>query len=355
MRAKATRERVIQRLYEMALARANDAVKLAYCQEPTEDEIRRLDLGAVAEFRRSNLGSVEIRFIDRVEGIAGAGRYAGGRGLRGGGVFPRDGAGGGGSVKEMIPLSLRQRKAFVWWARREYEDYAAIICDGAIRSGKTLAMGMGFFFWAMACFSDRQFALCGRSVGALRRNLLETVLPQLRRLGFACEEKRSEKLLIVRRRGRENRFYLFGGANEASAALIQGMTLAGVLFDEAALMPRSFVEQASARCSVEGSRLWFSCNPDGPNHWFYREWVCRAEEKRALYLHFTMADNPSLSARVRARYESMYSGIFYRRFVLGEWTAAEGRIYDFYAPGSTRRKRPRSRGRDCVFPWTTGR
>ena len=203
-------------------------------------------------------------------------------------------------MKEMIPLSLRQRKAFVWWARREYEDYAAIICDGAIRSGKTLAMGMGFFFWAMACFSDRQFALCGRSVGALRRNLLETVLPQLRRLGFACEEKRSEKLLIVRRRGRENRFYLFGGANEASAALIQGMTLAGVLFDEAALMPRSFVEQA-----VEGSRLWFSCNPEGPNHWFYREWVCRAEEKRALYLHFTMADNPSLSARVRARYESI--------------------------------------------------
>ncbi len=243
-------------------------------------------------------------------------------------------------MKEMIPLSLRQRKAFVWWARKEYEDYAAVICDGAIRSGKTLAMGMGFFFWAMACFSDRQFALCGRSVGALRRNLLETVLPQLRKLGFVCEEKRSEKLLIVRRRGRENRFYLFGGANEASAALIQGMTLAGALFDEAALMPRSFVEQASARCSVEGSRLWFSCNPEGPNHWFYREWVCRAEEKGALYLHFTMADNPSLSARVRARYESMYSGIFYRRFVLGEWTAAEGRIYDFYEPGEYAQEAP---------------
>ena len=107
-----------------------------------------------------------------------------------------------------------------------------------------------------------------------------------------------------------------------------------------ALMPRSFVEQASARCSVEGSRLWFSCNPEGPNHWFYREWVCRAEEKRALYLHFTMADNPSLSARVRARYESMYSGIFYRRFVLGEWTAAEGRIYDFYAPGEYAQEAP---------------
>ena len=233
-------------------------------------------------------------------------------------------------MKEMIPLSLRQRKAFVWWARREYEDYAAIICDGAIRSGKTLAMGMGFFFWAMACFSDRQFALCGRSVGALRRNLLETVLPQLRRLGFACEEKRSEKLLIVRRRGRENRFYLFGGANEASAALIQGMTLAGVLFDEAALMPRSFVEQASARCSVEGSRLWFSCNPEGPQHWFYQEWILQAEKRNCLHLQFTMQDNPSLSKTVRRRYERLYTGVFYRRFILGQWCQAEGRVYDFF-------------------------
>ena len=90
-------------------------------------------------------------------------------------------------MKEMIPLSLRQRKAFVWWARREYEDYAAIICDGAIRSGKTLAMGMGFFFWAMACFSDRQFALCGlrdpRGKHLLRPDADPGGLPDLRRHG----------------------------------------------------------------------------------------------------------------------------------------------------------------------------
>ena len=150
----------------MALARANDAVKLAYCQEPTEDEIRRLDLGAVAEFRRSNLGSVEIRFIDRVKGIAGAGRYAGGRGLRGGGVFSarwcrrrrkREG-------DDTALAAAEEGVRLV--GEEEYEDYAAIICDGAIRSGKTLAMGMGFFFWAMACFSDRQFALCGRAWSA---------------------------------------------------------------------------------------------------------------------------------------------------------------------------------------------
>lgn len=130
--------------------------------------------------------------------------------------------------------------------------------------------------------------------------------------------------------GRENRFLLFGGRDESSAALIQGSTLAGVLLDEAALMPRSFVEQAVARCSVAGSRLWFNCNPENPQHWFYREWILRARERRALYLHFTMEDNPALSPRIRARYRSAYSGVFYRRFVLGEWTAAQGRVYDFF-------------------------
>ena len=220
-----------------------------------------------------------------------------------------------------------------WWAREKYRRFDAIICDGAVRSGKTLSMGIGFFLWAMRRFDERQFALCGKTIVSLRRNVLHEILPWLGTLGFRCEEKRSENLLIVRCGGRENRFYLFGGHDEGSAALIQGITLAGVLFDEAALMPRSFVEQASARCSVSGSRLWFNCNPEGPQHWFYREWILRAEERGALYLHFTMEDNPSLSPRIRARYEKAYSGTFYRRFVLGEWTAAKGLIYDFFTPG----------------------
>ena len=125
---------------------------------------------------------------------------------------------------------------------------------------------------------------------------------------------------------------LFGGRDESSAALIQGSTLAGVLLDETALMPRSFVEQAIARCSVPGSRLWFNCNPEGPNHWFYQEWILKAEERRVLRLHFTMEDNPALSPRIRARYQRAYSGVFYRRFVLGEWTEAQGLVYDFYRP-----------------------
>lgn len=214
-----------------------------------------------------------------------------------------------------------------WW---KHSDRQAVICDGAVRSGKTLAMGLGFFLWATASFREQQFALCGKTTGAVRRNLLGQVGGLLREMGFVWEEKVSRGTIRVGLGGRVNTFYLFGGRDESSAALIQGMTLAGALLDETALMPRSFVEQTCARCSVEGARVWFSCNPDSPEHWFYKEWIQKQEEKNALYLHFTMEDNPALSPAVRRRYRETFHGTFYRRFVLGEWAAAEGLVYDFF-------------------------
>ena len=223
-------------------------------------------------------------------------------------------------------FSPKQLQVMKWWK----QDRDAIICDGAVRSGKTLCMGVAFLLWAMICFRDQQFALCGKTIGALRRNLLPGALAELRQLGATWEERRSENSITMHFGGRTNRFLLFGGRDEGSAARIQGVTLAGLLLDEVALMPRSFVEQACARCSVTGSKLWFNCNPEGPEHWFYREWIGKAEERKALYLHFTMDDNPSLAPYIRQRYERLYTGIFYRRFVLGEWAAAEGLIYDFF-------------------------
>lgn len=227
-------------------------------------------------------------------------------------------------------FSPKQKQVLTWWCAPQTRGREALICDGAVRSGKTLCMGLSFFCWAMRTYRGQSFGLCGKTVTALRRNLLNTLAPVLKELGFQWEEKVSQNKIIVRFGGGENTFYLFGGKDEGSAALIQGITLAGVLLDEAALMPRSFVEQACARCSVEGSRLWFSCNPEGPEHWFYKEWIQKIEERNALYLHFTMEDNPALSPRVIRRYARSFSGTFYRRFVLGEWVAAEGRVYDFF-------------------------
>lgn len=228
-------------------------------------------------------------------------------------------------------FSEKQALALTWWSDSSpYEDLDAVICDGAVRSGKTLCMGISFLCWAMRRFDGHSFGMCGKTVPSLRRNVLSAVLPVMADLGFACREKLSQNLFTLSFGGRTNTFYLFGGLDERSQALIQGSTFAGVLLDEAALMPKSFVEQACARCSVSGSKLWFNCNPEGPGHWFYREWVLKARERRALYIHFTLEDNPSLSRRIISRYRKMYSGVFYRRFVLGEWVASQGRVYDFF-------------------------
>ena len=200
-----------------------------------------------------------------------------------------------------------------------------------MRSGKTVSMAVGFLLWSMTCFDRQTFALCGRTIESLRRNVTN-LLPQWVEGIFRVEEKRSENRLTVWSGGRCNDYYLFGGRDESSYALIQGITLAGVLLDEVALMPRSFVEQALARCSVAGSKFWFNCNPAGASHWFYQEWVQKTEEKNLLYLHFTMEDNPSLSPGVRRRYERMYTGAFYDRYIRGLWRAADGVIYDMFDP-----------------------
>ncbi len=229
-----------------------------------------------------------------------------------------------------IPFSQKQLKVLRWWCPGGADSGCdGIICDGAVRSGKTLCMSVSFVCWAMASFNNGYFALCGKTIRSAKRNLVTPLVAALSDLGFGITDRISSNILVVTCRGVTNTFYIFGGRDEGSAALIQGITLCGVLFDEAALMPRSFVEQAVARCSVDGSKLWFNCNPEYPGHWFCVEWVKKAKEKNLCYIHFTMEDNPSLSDKMLQRYRKLYSGSFYQRFVLGKWVAAEGLVYPF--------------------------
>ena len=228
-------------------------------------------------------------------------------------------------------FSRTQLRALSWWSDASpYRDMDAVICDGAVRSGKTLCLGISFVCWAMRRYDSERFGICGKAKTSIRRNLIEPLLPVLRDIGFEVNDLVSKGLIEIAYMGRRNSFYLFGGKDESSQSLIQGVTLAGVLMDEVVLMPRSFVEQACARCSVTGSKLWFNCNPESPNHWFYLEWIKKAEERRALYIHFSLEDNPSLSKSIIDRYKRMYSGDFYRRFILGEWVLPSGRVYDFF-------------------------
>lgn len=228
------------------------------------------------------------------------------------------------------PFSPKQLQALTWWCEGSpYNTRDALICDGAVRSGKTVCMGISFIAWAFYRFDNACFALCGKTIRSLHRNVVTPLLPVMTSLGFKCKERLSANIIEISKNGRMNKFYLFGGKDEASASLIQGMTLSGVMFDEVALMPRSFVEQALARCSVEGSKFWFNCNPEYPQHWFRQEWILNCAEKNALYLHFTMSDNPSLSEHMISRYKKLYSGAFYERFIEGKWVSAQGAVYPF--------------------------
>ncbi len=261
-----------------------------------------------------------------------------------------------GQTFHFSPFSRKQKQVLTWWCKDSpVHDKDGIIADGAIRSGKTVSMSLSFVMWAMSTFNGQNFAMCGKTIGSFRRNVLFWLKLMLKSRGYSVTDRRADNLIIIRKGDTENYFYIFGGKDERSQDLIQGITLAGVFFDEVALMPESFVNQATGRCSVEGSKFWFNCNPDGPYHWFKVNWIDKstgylgkerveqirkkaAEEekdpglKEILYLHFTMDDNLSLSEEIKARYRSMYIGVFFKRYILGLWAAAEGVIYDMFDP-----------------------
>jgi PBSX family phage terminase large subunit len=217
-----------------------------------------------------------------------------------------------------------------WTHLPKYRNKRAIICDGSVRSGKTVSMIIGFIHWAMRFFNDKNFGICGKTVASACRNIITPLLSMPDIIDYYDEVtyRRSDSLLIIRSGEKTNRFYIFGGKDESSFALIQGITLAGVLFDEVALMPRSFVDQAIARTLSEPMRrYWFNCNPDSSEHWFYKEWICNTKGKKALHLHFTLHDNPTLLLSEIAEIESTWTGVFYERYILGLWVLAEGLVY----------------------------
>lgn len=218
-----------------------------------------------------------------------------------------------------------------------YTKYTALICDGAVRSGKTSLMMVAFIDWAMSKYKNTRFGICGKTVDSATKNIVGPYIAMTyAQKKYTIQWRRSDKILEIKRGNTTNFFEVFGGKDESSFMLIQGRTFAGVLLDEVALMPRSFVEQALARCSIDGARFWFSCNPGSPNHWFYLEWIKEAKAHNALYLHFRMEDNPSLSEETLERYRNMYKGVFHKRYILGLWCAAEGLIYLQFAEDEKR-------------------
>ena len=227
------------------------------------------------------------------------------------------------------PFSKNQLKLLSWWTNaspKKEADY--IVASGSIRSGKTLIMSLSYVLWGMQQYNNMNFGMAGKTISSFYRNVWIMLKMILKLRGYTIIKAPDlHDAFIIKKGATENTYYIFGGKDEASQDLVQGLTLAGFLFDEVTLMPKSFVEQATARCSVDGSKWWFNCNPKGPNHWFKLKYIDEIKKLNGYYLHFKLTDNLSLSKEIINRYHNLYTGVFYQRYILGEWVLADGLIY----------------------------
>lgn len=224
-------------------------------------------------------------------------------------------------------LSLKQARVFKWCYKG---DYKALICDGAVRSGKTVCMIAAFVLWAMYEYNGANFGICGKTIASAERNIIMPLqsIADITHYYNVKYLRGTQNSVIISNGEKKNTFYIFGGKDSSSYQLLQGITLSGIFFDEVALMPENFVQQGLARClSVENAKYWFNCNPESPAHWFYREWILKADDKNALHLHFLMEDNPIISAKQIEEAKRQFTGVFYDRYILGLWKLAEGLIY----------------------------
>lgn len=236
------------------------------------------------------------------------------------------------------PFSNQQLRLIHWWrpglvsAENNY-----IVADGSIRSGKTIAMIIGFLTWSQEMFLGESFILAGKTMGSLKKNVIRPMLQMLEAWGWAYEYIRSGT--DARIEIGTNTYYLYGANTEAAQDALQGLTAAGAYLDEAALFPKSFVDQAVARCSVDGWKFWMNCNPAGPHHFICEEYLKTDEMKRkkVYHLHFVMDDNLSISAKRKEEYKNSWphGSVFYKRFILGKWVAADGLIYQQFADNTS--------------------
>lgn len=209
--------------------------------------------------------------------------------------------------------------------------------EGAVRSGKTFTSLLDWVRFIRTGPAGA-LAMCGRTERTVINNLLIPLQEMFGRQRVKINYGTGTATIV----GRE--IHIYGANNEQAKTKIQGLTLAGAYLDEAETVPESFFKMLYTRLSIPGAKLWLTSNPGGPVHWLKTDWLDKAALwvdgqgtiKRnlsgdALELHrftFLMDDNTSLTPEYVARQKKAYTGLFYRRYILAEWVAADGAVFD---------------------------
>lgn len=200
------------------------------------------------------------------------------------------------------------------------------ICHGAVRSAKTISCTVRWLTY-LATGPRGDLAMLGKTMATLRRNVLNDLFDIVGPRNYRWVNKQEGELILLNRR-----IYCFGANNEDAESKIRGATFAGSYCDEASLYPQSVFNQLMARMSVRGASCFCNTNPDSPYHWLYTDYIMSNEIKDKKVWQFLMEDNLSLDAAYVESLKQMYKGVWYERMIEGKWVAAEGRIYDMFAP-----------------------
>lgn len=195
--------------------------------------------------------------------------------------------------------------------------------EGAVRSSKTICSIVRWLeFVATAPPGD--FMFIGKTERTVRRNILNVIEDIAGKKYFKYNKVDGEGLLFGRR------FYVVGANDEKSETRIRGITLIGAYGDEVTTWPENFFRQLMLRLSLPGAAFFGTTNPDNPKHWLKTGYIDRAAELDCRVFHFELTDNPSLTPEYIANLAREYVGLWHRRFVKGEWVAAEGAVYDMF-------------------------
>ena len=199
------------------------------------------------------------------------------------------------------------------------------ILHGSVRSGKTWISLVLWAFWMLTMPEDAAYLMVAKTLTSLRRNCLDLLETLVGKSNFSYSLAAKQAVLFGRT------VYLEGVNDARAESKIRGMTLQGAYCDELTLFTQDFFTMLLSRLSMPEAKLFGTTNPDSPNHWLKSEYLDRSQELDLMEMRFTIDDNEFLDPEYVRQLKREYTGVFYERFILGNWVIAEGLIYSMFS------------------------
>lgn len=226
-----------------------------------------------------------------------------------------------GKEKKKPIYSQKQRKLLELWQSNQLKRINLL--EGSVRSGKTWISLVLWAFWVGTMPKDNSYLMVAKTLTSLRRNCLDLLTELVGQDNFSYSISQKEGKLFGRK------IYLEGVNDVRAESKIRGMTLQGAYCDEVTLFTEDFFSMLLSRLSQVGAKLFATTNPDNPAHWLKVNYMDRQDELNMLVMKFLIDDNLYLPSEYIEELKKEYTGVFYSRFILGEWVIAEGLIYPF--------------------------